>query len=84
MPDLHQDIGCSRDELHILQVKCTHTVARCQSCNRGYRLLELKNKRDVPVHEAGGTCCPKCKNDLVVSIRDHLKHCYNFPKASPS
>ena len=85
MPELHHDIGCSPEELQILRVKCTHAIARCQTCNRGYRLVELKNQRDLPVQEmAGGTCCPKCKNNLVASIRAHLKSCYNFPKAPPS
>jgi hypothetical protein len=54
-----------------------HAVAECEQCAKGYRMSELGSDsvgdRDP--------LCPRCRKDLIGSVRAHLYNCSMLPSA---
>jgi hypothetical protein len=59
-------------ERGLLFIHCSeHAVASCGQCDADYRLMELA----ADVFRGLSHLCPKCREDLSPSTRDHLASC---------
>ena len=68
--------GLSPEERALLLMYCSdHLAAQCQSCNVGFRMMELA------VDPLGDqtTPCPRCHKDLTQNLRAHLFSCVALP-----
>jgi hypothetical protein len=54
-----------------------HTVAECERCAKSYRVTELASD----LFSGREHLCPKCRADLIGSLRAHLYNCAVLPAA---
>ena len=82
---LATEIGCTWDQLSILQNRCfvqDHRV-QCPNCSQGKDILNgLEMTQDFRMHHKGmgGWICRDCGTDLKEEIREHIATCPNFSK----
>jgi hypothetical protein len=76
--DCHRPHVLSPEERVVLFRFCSaHTVAECEHCAKSYRLTELASDL-VSGREHQ---CPRCRADLIGSVRAHLYSCSMLPAA---
>lgn len=78
----HQDCRrphvLSPEERVVLFRFCSeHTVAECEQCAKGYRIPELASD----LFSGRENLCPRCRADLIESVRAHLYNCAVLPAA---
>ena len=54
-----------------------HTVSECEQCAKAYRLSELASD----LFSGREHQCPRCRADLIASVRAHLDNCAILPAA---
>jgi hypothetical protein len=76
--DCQRPHALSPEERVVLFHYCReHAVAECEQCAKGYRMSELGSD---PVG-AMDPLCPRCRKDLIGSVRAHLYNCSMLPLA---
>ena len=78
----HQDCRrphvLSPEERVVLFRFCSeHTVAECEQCAKSYRIPELASD----LFSDRENLCPRCRADLIESVRAHLYNCAILPAA---
>jgi len=74
--DCQRSCVLTAEELGVLFLCCSdHVVAHCAGCDIRLRLSELA------ADALGGrtSSCPRCRQDLTVSVREHLYGCAMLP-----
>ena len=68
--------GLTPEERAMLLMYCSdHLAAQCQSCNVGFRMMELAAD---PLRDQTNLC-PRCRKDLTQNLRAHLFSCVALP-----
>jgi hypothetical protein len=68
--------GLTTEERALLFVYCSeHTVARCLSCDRDFRMTQLA----ADLFDGRTILCPRCRADLTENVRGHLFTCVTLP-----
>ena len=78
---MHFDCGrprdLSRQERVLLFGHCWGHQMACPACGHEFRLFELSPNR---FERCNPTCCPRCRIDLIASVREHLYACPLSPE----
>jgi hypothetical protein len=68
----------SPEERVVLLRFCSeHAVAECEQCAKSYRITELASD----LFSGRENLCPRCRADLIESVRAHLYNCSILPAA---